>query len=172
MGEESESFQARGALLECFMCFSEFKDDLKVLITEGYAKVTGPETCEWLKSKTSLAEYFKWAFGNTHWVPGGFWAPIEKTFGIKRHSLRKLAGHNANDLKPEESRDFMKIKPLLQQLRKKEEHNQTTQRLFRYIKYLVNVEVEDEKPEEMEKVLLKIYKLFTKNVDKNVQKFR
>ena len=172
MGELSDGFQARGALLECFMCFSEFKDDLEVLISEGYVKITGPEICEWLKSKTSLAEYFKWAFGNTDWVPGGFWAPVENTFGIKRHSLRRLAGKNANELKPDESRDFKKIKPILQQLRKEEEHNQMTQRLFRYIKHLVNVEAEDEKPEQIEKVLLKIYKLFAKNVDKNVQKFR
>ena len=172
MSELSEGFQARGALLECFMCFSEFKDDLKAFISEGYVKVTGPETCEWLKSKTSLAEYFKWAFGNTHWVPGGFWAPIENTFGIKRHSLRRLAGKNANALKKDLSRDFRKIKPILQKLRKEEEHKQTTQRLFRYIKNLINVEAEEEKPEQIEKVLLKIHNLFAQNVDKNVQKIR
>jgi hypothetical protein len=172
MGELSGGFQARGALLECFMCFFEFKDDLQVLIDEGYVKITGPETCEWLKSKTSLAEYFKWAFGNTNWVPGGFWAPIENAFGIKRHSLRRLAGKNANELKPEESRDFKKIKPILQRLRNQEEHKHNAQRLFRYIKHLILVEAEGEKPEQIEKALLKIYKLFTKNVDKNVQKFR
>ena len=172
MGELSDGFQARGSLLECLKCFSGFNDDLRVLISEGYVKVTGPETCEWLKSKTSLAEYFKWAFGNTLWVPGGFWAPIENTFGIKRHSLRRLAGKNANELKPDESRDFRKINPILQQLRKREEHNKTTLRLFRYIKRLILEVTDEEKPEQIEKILLEIYKLFTKNVDKNVQKIR
>ena len=66
----AEEFEAKGALLDCFMFYPHFSDDMETLVREGYVKVTGPETCEWLKSKTSLAEYFKWAGGDADWVPG------------------------------------------------------------------------------------------------------
>ena len=161
-----------GALLECFLSFPQFRDDLEVLVREGYLEVTSPETCEWLKSKTSLAEYFKWAGGDADWVPGGFWAPIENVFGIKRHSLRKLAGNNANPLKPDESRDFTKIKKVLQQLRIQEQKKQNERRIFRYIKHLIILEAEDEEPETIHRVLEKIYAIFIRNVDKNRQNRR
>jgi len=168
----SEGYKPRGALLECFKSFPEFRNDLEALIREGFLKVTGQETCEWLKSKTSLAEYFKWACGNADWVPGGFWAPIENAFGIKRHSLRKLAGRNGNEYKPEESKDFMKIKPILQQLRMQEQKMQYERRVFRYIKHLILFEAEDEKPETIHKIFEKINAIFIRNVDKNRQKRR
>jgi hypothetical protein len=41
------------------MGLPQFRDDLELLVEEGFMKVTSSETCEWLKSKTSLAEYFK-----------------------------------------------------------------------------------------------------------------
>ncbi|MDR0474038.1 MAG: hypothetical protein LBH43_10260, partial [Treponema sp.] len=52
-----------------------------------------------------------------------FWAPVAKTFTVKgkpatKRQLAKLAGNNANDLKPEESKDFKKIKELVLQYRK------------------------------------------------------
>ena len=77
----------------------------------------------WTKSKTSLAEYFKWIGKNAHDVPGGFWEPIEAVFlingkPIKRGSLRKLAGNNANLLKPDESKGLKEIKELLLPYRK------------------------------------------------------
>ena len=53
-------FRPKGELLLCFISFPRFRGDLEVLVREGYVKVTGPETCVWLKSKTSLAEYFMW----------------------------------------------------------------------------------------------------------------
>jgi len=143
-----------------------------MLIKEGFIKVAGQETCEWLKSKTSLAEYFKWACGDADWVPGGFWAPIENAFGIKRHSLRKLAGRNGNEYKPDESKDFMKIKPILQQLRIQEQKMQYEQRVFRYIKQLILFEAEDEKPETIHKIFEKINSIFIRNVDKNRQNRR
>jgi hypothetical protein len=62
-----------------------------------------------LKSKTSLAEYFKWIGVFVGVVKGGFWFPIETAFDIKRGTLRKLAGGNANPLKPEKSNDFETI---------------------------------------------------------------
>jgi hypothetical protein len=112
-GDLQGGLKPRGALLGCFKFFHQFHADFNVLVREGFLKRTGPETCEWLKSKTSLAEYFKWIGWDAEWVSGGFWAPIETAFGIKRHTLRKLAGNNANPLKLEESKDFIKIKAIL-----------------------------------------------------------
>ena len=159
----------RGPLLACFVAFPQFRDDLDVLVREGYVKVTSSETCEWIKSKTSLAEYFKWIGWDAEWVPGGFWAPIENTFGIKRHSLRRLAGKNANLLKPDESRDFMKIKKILQQFRIQERRRHIERRAFKYIKHLILLEAENEEPETIHRILNKISILFSKNVDKNRQ---
>ena len=137
LSEEAGGYIPKGALLDCFMFYPHFQDDLDVLVREGFMKVTSPETCEWMKSKTSLAEYFKWACGEAAWVPGGFWAPIENAFGMKRHSLRKLAGSNGNLCKPEESKDFIKIKPVLQELRTEESRKINERRAFRYIKHLI-----------------------------------
>ena len=167
-----DGFKAQGALLECFITFPQFRNDLEVLVCEGVVKVASSETCEWMKSKTSLAEYFKWIGWDADWVPGGFWAPIEETFGIKRHSLRRLSGNNANPLKPDESRDFMKIKKALQQLRIQERREQNEIRAFRYIRHLVILEAENEEPGTIHKVLEKIRVLFVRNVDKKRQNRR
>jgi hypothetical protein len=171
MNDPLNGFKPKGALFECFMSFPQFYDDLEALIRAGYLKVTGSETCEWLKSKTSLAEYFKWTGGDAKWVPGGFWAPIENAFGIKRHTLRKLAGKNANPLKPDQSRDFKNIKKILELNREKERAQYNLLWAFRHIKRLV-LEAEDEKPETVLEVIQKISVLFTRNVDKNRQKRR
>ena len=86
MSDPLNGFRPKGALLECYMSFLEFRRDLEFLVNEGYIKVTGPETCVWLKSKTSLAEYFRWIGWDAEGISGGFWAPIENAFGIKRHT--------------------------------------------------------------------------------------
>ena len=168
---DTEGFKPRGALLECGS-YDNFFEDLEVLVREDFVKITSPETCKWLKSKTSLAEYIKWASGGIKWIEGGFWAPVENAFGIKRHSLRKLAGRNGNYCKPDESRDFMKIKPILQQRRKQEELAQMKRRIFRYIKYLILFEAKDEKQETIDKILEKICEILNANVDKNKQNKR
>ena len=95
-----KSFKPKGALNDCFVHLLNFADDFETLVREGYVEVTSPKSCKWLKSKTSLAEYCRWACGESVRVPGGFWVPVEKAFAIKRHSLRRLAGNNANRLKP------------------------------------------------------------------------
>ncbi|MDR2601173.1 MAG: hypothetical protein LBC53_01785, partial [Spirochaetaceae bacterium] len=100
MDDPSTDFRVQGALLECLKTFPQFEEDFDVLVAEGYIKITSPETCEWTKSKTSLAEYFKWAGYDAEWVIGGFWAPIARCFGEDRRSLSRLAGNNANPLKP------------------------------------------------------------------------
>ena len=160
----AEEFKAEGALLDCFELYPHFEDDFELLIQAGYIKILNPSTCAWLKSKTSLAEYFKLAKNDTCYVPGGFWEPIENAFRIKRHSLRKLAGKNANYLKPDESKDFQKLKPFLQQLRKLEDIRFKERWLFSYIKDLfLN---SDEKPDTIHKTLLKLNTIFASNVDK------
>ena len=107
-------------IIHCFMFYPQFQDDFKILINNGIIKHVALDQYEWTKSKTSLAEYFKWIGSESTYVPGGFWAPIENTFlidgkPIKRGSLTKLAGNNANSLKPKESKDFIEIQKLLKQ---------------------------------------------------------
>jgi hypothetical protein len=87
--------------------------------------------------------------------------------------LRKLAGDNANPLKPDQSRDFKKIKIILQRRRTLEEVLLLEKKIFRYIKALV-LEAENDEPETINNVLGEIYSekfiaFFTKNVDKNRQ---
>jgi hypothetical protein len=169
MGYSAVGFKPRGALLECFKDFPQFRDDFEVLVAEGYVKVTGPETCEWTKSKVSLAEYFKWAGYDAEGVTGGFWAPIARTFGETQRSLSRNASNNANPRKPDESKDFSKIKAILQQHRKEQEIRQTEQRIYNYIKKLI-LFAEDETPETVHEIVHKIGAIFIRNVDKNVQK--
>ena len=56
-----DNFKPRifGALLECFIEFPLFGDDYRCLEANDFLRQVSPERCEWLKSKTSLAEYFK-----------------------------------------------------------------------------------------------------------------
>ncbi|MDR0474999.1 MAG: hypothetical protein LBH43_15160, partial [Treponema sp.] len=95
---------------DCFMYFPQFNDDFNILYSESIIKHTAFNRYDWTKSKTSLAEYFHWVGNNASYVTGGFWAPVAKTFTVKgkpatKRQLAKLAGNNANDLKPEESKD-------------------------------------------------------------------
>jgi hypothetical protein len=130
MDDSSGNFKARGALFECFVEYPQFKEDLGVLVAEGYVKITGPETCTWTKSKTSLAEYFKWTGYDAEGVIGGFWSPISKCFGIDRRSLSRGASHNANPLKKEYSKAFIKIRPVLEKHRKKVKMRDTERQIY------------------------------------------
>jgi hypothetical protein len=151
-----------------FMDFPQFKEDLEVLVAEGYVKITGPKTCKWTKSKTSLVDYFKWTGYDAEWVIGGFWAPIARSFGENQRSLSRLASKNANPLKKEYSRAFIKIRPTLEKHRKKAELRDTERQIYNYIKKLINFS-EDEKPETIHEIVHKIGAIFIRNVDKNVQ---
>ena len=163
----AEKFHAEGALYDCFESYPYFRYDLKILIREGYVKITSPETCLWLKSKTSLAEYLIWSKYSGYYVPGGFWAPAEKAFGIKRHSLRRLAGNNGNPCKPDESRDFMKIKPKLMPFRKMEKMISHEYNVYNNIKNLI-LFAKDDEYDTIHEILEKISVLFNKNVDKKL----
>ena len=166
MGDVSISPMFQGALFLCIFSFPKFRDDLEVLVREGFMKVTGTETCEWLKSRTSLAEYFKWIGHDAEWVPGGFWAPIENAFGIKRHTLRKLAGHNANPNKRYHSNDFKRILVILQPLRAQEKKRQDEREAFECIKRLVLHEAKDGEAETIHLALEGITEIVMRNVDR------
>jgi len=152
--------ELKGALKECVRCFPKFYFDFEILIKEGYLQITSPETCKWLKSNTSLAEYFKDIGEDVKKVPGGFWAPIEKTFGIKRHTLRKLAGSNGNDCKLRESIDYSRIKPILEENRYQKGLLKAENEFFKMIKYLV-IMAEEENPESIHIALEKIKKIIS-----------
>ncbi|MCL1955242.1 MAG: hypothetical protein FWF68_04405 [Spirochaetes bacterium] len=110
-----------------------FSIDFDILKDKGIIKRIGNKYL-WTKSKTSLAEYFcKNRDSNKTYTPGGFWAPIEYFFlingkPIKRGSLRKLAGKNANLLKPDKSEDFKEIKKIVMEYRREVEHQEKEQR--------------------------------------------
>jgi len=171
--EIPDDFKPQGALEDCFVCYHNFEEDFVFLVRLGYVMIESPETCKWLKSKTSLAEYLYWANGKEDdeitkpYVLGGFWAPAEKAFGIKRHTLRKLARNNGNFCKPDDSKDFLKLRPYLEELRKQQERTRKEHQLFRYIKNSVLLEAGDENPDSVHSVLEKISMLFKdKNTDK------
>ena len=172
MSDMPDSFKPRGALLECLKSFPQFQKDLEILIREGFIRITSPSSCEWLKTKTSLAEYFKWACGDAKGISGGFWAPIGNAFGKKQRNLSRLAGHNANPIKPDKSKDFIRLKAVLQPLRIQEEKKQNELQAFRNIKRLILSEGKDEEPEAIHRVLEKISEFITGNVDKNGQSRR
>jgi hypothetical protein len=115
----------------CFMFFSQFRNDIDILIEKGVIKNTAFDHYEWTKSKTSLAEYFIWIGVDNDCVEGGFWAPIAKSFTVKgkpvtqsqlsnllykRHKLDegKDAEHSGSD-------EFKNIKNMVSESRKQKE---------------------------------------------------
>ena len=152
----------------CKLYFPLFYKDFDILIKKEIIKQIDFDKYEWTKSKTSLAEYFKWISPEKNNIPCGFWAFIETTFtikgnSIKRGSLTKLAGNNANQFKPEESKDFKTIKNLLLQYRKdikqQEEERAKLQKDFKVIKELLkdfengNIEILQRTKEKIKNIL-------------------
>ena len=103
----------KGAMLECFIEFPWFRKDFPLLLEHGYIKRVSDTQCEWTKSRTSLAEYFKWVGVEAKQITGGFWSPIARAFGEDKDKLRRLAGNNANPCKPEKSRAFAVLQKFL-----------------------------------------------------------
>jgi hypothetical protein len=161
-----------GALLECFIEFPLFRDDYPWLVANGFLRQvsTSPlepvERCEWLKSKTSLAEYFKWVGCKAGRITGGFWSPISRALGMDKGQLQKLAGGNGNLCKPEESKDFIALKALVLPLRRKALRIRKETAAYNAIVKLVN-ETKCGNPKTIHDVLQKIKKVFYKNVEKN-----
>ena len=169
MGEYK--FRFIGAVLECFIEFPLFRDDYNCLIANGFLRqvLASPsepvERCEWLKSKTSLAEYFKWVGEEAGRITGGFWCPVSRAFGTDKGQLQKLAGRNGNWCKPPESKDFAVLKALVLPLRKKALRIRREAEAYDSIVKLVN-EAKCENQESRHDFLQKIKKILSKNVEK------
>jgi hypothetical protein len=93
------------------------------------------------------------------------------TLQMANVALSKAVSPNDNPLKLEYSKDFLKVKEILEGHRTKIQVIQKELRIFRKVKKLV-LEVKDEEPEKIHEVLPQIAALFPGNVDKNVQKRR
>jgi len=155
-----------GALLECFLLFPLFLDDYDCLVVNGFIEPVSPEQCKWLKSKTSLAEYFWWVGSRTGGIPGGFWSPISRAFGMNKGQLQKLAGRNGNWCKPDESRHFAALKRLVTPCRRKLHRARRDTKAFNAIKKLLN-ETKSNEPELIHDVLRQVETILCENVEKN-----
>ena len=75
-------------------------------------------------------------------IPGGFWNPIATVFRVNKRTLSKLASGNANPLKPNECKDFKKIKELVLKYRetieRQAEQEQKDRETFAAIKTLID----------------------------------
>jgi hypothetical protein len=152
-------------ITNCFSCFPQFLDDFIALEKAGIIKRTGRSVSyEWTKSKTSLAQYFKWAAGNNKYrIQGGFWNPIETTFLIKgkpirRGSLSHNASRNGNEAKKEYSKDFAEIKNIVETYREKVKREEAVKECFREIKGIVESSGNDSF-QESDRALKKIVKI-------------
>ena len=159
-------FSVLGALLECFIEFPLFGDDYRCLESNGFLRRVSPERCEWMKSKTSLAEYFKWVGRETGRITGGFWCPVSRAFGMNKGQLQKLAGRNGNWCKNDESRDFAALKALVLPLRQEALRVRMEAEAFNAIARLMN-NTKCGNPEIISDVLQKIQNILYENVEKN-----
>jgi hypothetical protein len=155
-----------GALLECFIEFPLFSDDYYCLVDNEFIRPVSSEQCEWMKSKTSLAEYFRWVGADVGRITGGFWCPISRAFGMNKGQLQKLAGQNGNYCKPPESRDFTMLKILVLPYRHEIHRNRKELVAFNAVKKLIN-DIKSKEPEIIHNVLKKIEKILCENVEKN-----
>ena len=161
-----------GALLECFIEFPLFKDDFDCLVANGFMRpvLLSPkepvERCEWLRSKTSLAEYFKWVGSDAGRITGGFWNPISRAFGMNKKQLQKLAGRNGNWCKLEESRDFAVLKVLVLPHRRKVLRIRREAAAYNAIVKILK-DTKCDEPETIHDVLHEIDKILCENVEKN-----
>ena len=163
MGNE---FKARilGALLECFLEFPLFGDDYCCLEENGFVRQISPERCEWLKSKTSLAQYFKWVGREAGRITGGFWCPVSRAFGTDKKQLQKLAGKNGNLCKKEESKDFAALKALVLPLREEAFRIRTEAEAYNAIINMVN-NTQCDNPETIHDFLQEIENILFQNVE-------
>jgi hypothetical protein len=146
-----------------FSYFPQFRADYPVLESTGIIKRHGRDGYEWSKSKTSLAQYFKWIAGNyTYRIQGGFWYPVETMFWIKRKpvkrgSLSHNASRNGNDTKKDYSKDFLEIKSIVETYREKVKREEAVKECFREIKGIIESSGSDNF-EESDRALKKIIK--------------
>jgi hypothetical protein len=148
---------------DCFSYFPQFRADYPVLESTGIIKRSGRNGYEWTKSKTSLAQYFKWVAGNDKYrIQGGFWKPIETAFlirgkAIERGSLSHNASRNGNEAKKEYSKDFADIKNIVKTYRKKIRREEAVKEYFQEIKSIIESSGNDSF-QESDRALKKIIK--------------
>jgi len=135
-------------------------------MANGFVRQISSERCEWLKSKTSLAEYFKWVGCEAGRITGGFWNPVSRAFGMDKGQLQKLAGRNGNWCKPDESRDFTMLKALILPRRQKALRIRREVAAYNAVVKLIS-ESKCDNPETIHNVLLEIEKIISENVEKN-----
>jgi len=130
----------------CFRQFPQFHEDYPALLAEGVIKRIAFDRYEWTKSKTSLAEYFKWVGEKEKNVPNGFWDTVETVFGVDRKRLSHLASRysaeNAGRTKPKHSRDFKKIMEFVlryrESIKRQEEQERKDREIFAAIKTFID----------------------------------
>jgi hypothetical protein len=120
----------------------------------------------WLKSKTSLAEYFKWVSRERGRITGGYWSPISRAFGMNKGQLQRLAGTNGNPFKLEESRDFALLKALVLPHRREALRIRTEAAAYDAVVKLVG-ETKCDNPESIHDFLQKIDIIISKIVEEN-----
>jgi hypothetical protein len=130
-------------LENCFSYFPQFRDDYPVLESTGIIKPVDNHY-EWTKSKTSLGQYFNWLKGNKKYrrIRHGSWHPVETTFWIKgkpikRGSVSPNASSNGNAAKKEYSKDFLKIKTIVETYREKLEREEAVKECYQKIKSII-----------------------------------
>jgi hypothetical protein len=147
----------------CFSYFPQFRVDYPILESTGVIKRSGRDNYEWTKSKTSLAQYFKWiARKDKYRTEDGFWNPINAVFLIKEkpikpQSLSHNASRNGNEAKKEYSKDFLEIKNIVEAYRGKLKREETVKKCFHEIKSIVESSGNDSF-QEYDRALKKIVK--------------
>jgi hypothetical protein len=128
-----------GNIENCYSYFPQFRVDYTGLVEAEIIKSVDNHY-EWTKSKTSLGQYFKWIAGNDKYrIKGGLWHPVETTFWIekkpiKRGSISHNTSRNGNEAKKEYSRDFVKIKDIVETYREKVKREEAVKACFQEIK--------------------------------------
>jgi hypothetical protein len=162
------STMAFGALRECFKHFPLFKDDYVHLANKNIIRPVSAEQCEWLKSKTCLAEYFSWIRGNAKKrITGGLWSPVTKAFGmdkVEKRRLSRLLSTNGNIFKlknPDaEAKDFEDLKKVILPIRQEIIRNRNENEALNAIVKIIT-ETQDRKSRNIHDVMCQIKKIVT-----------
>lgn len=155
-----------GALLECFVTYPIFADDFDLLVEKGYLEQKSPDKCNWLKSKISLAEYFKWISDGVKGTTGGKWKAIAKAFGEDKICLERLSRRYGPRSDRSVSKDFEKLWwDYLPPYRERLNRIRREKTAFYKLKTLIN-NVDEKKSDEIHVNLKKMQKILSKIVDK------
>lgn len=96
----------------CLSLFPQFQKDFEILWKKIIKIDKKKIKLKWNKSLISLAQYFY----NLEKPVKYFWEIVEHDFGIKRHTLKHLISENKRRDHSKDSKDYAKIKALLEPL--------------------------------------------------------